>query len=104
SRGAHTHVAQLDPGQIEQEARAKILWGDEPDEVIKFMVIKGVHPDEAAGMVHAMLKERTSAIRGNGIRKMVVGAALVCVPIATLIMFLKIGVISFTIMGITGAI
>ena len=104
SRGGLTQVVQLDRAQIEQEARAKILWGDQPEEVIKYLVIKGVQPDEAAGVVRVMLKERSSAIRGNGVRKMVIGAVLVGVPIAALIMFIKIGVISFTIMGITGAV
>jgi len=104
SRGASTYGEQLDPAQAEQEARAKILWGDAPEEVIKHLVIKGVDPDEAAGLVRVMLKERTSAIRGNGIRKMFMGAALVCVPVVTLIVFINIGAVSFTILGITGAV
>ena len=94
----------MDRAQIEQEARAKILWGDAPEDVIKNLVIKGIHPDEAAGIVHAMLKERTAAIRVNGIRKMVIGALLMCVPIGTLIAFLNIGVVSPTIMGLTGVV
>jgi hypothetical protein len=104
SRAAPAQAAELDPAQIEHEARAKILWGDEPDEVIKHLIIKGVDADEAAAMVYAMLKERASAIRVNGTRKMVIGSALVCVPIAALIVFMKIGVVSFTILGITGAV
>ena len=103
-RGSVLGAQQVDPAQIEQEARAKVLWGDAPEDVIKHLVIKGVHPDEAAGIVHAMLKERTAAIRVNGIRKMVIGAVLMCVPIGTLIAFLNIGVISPTIMGLTGVV
>ena len=104
ARSAAPLVGQLDPSQIEHETRAKILWGDEPDEVVKYLVVRGVDPDQAAAAVHVMLKERASAIRINGIKKIVIGAALVCIPVFTLIMFIKIGAISFTILGITGAV
>ena len=104
ARGAPARVPELDPAQIETEARAKILWGDQPEDVIKHLIIKGVDPDQAAAVVHAMLKERSAAIRVKGIGKMCIGAALVAVPIVTVIIFVRIGAMSFTLLGIAGAI
>lgn len=100
ARGS-THFPPVDREQAQHEARAKILWGDEPDEVIKFLVIKGFHPDEAGGLVGELLKERASTIRVNGIRKIVIGAALVCVPIVSLIVFLSMGYIPLKIFAVT---
>lgn len=100
SRGVLANPLQLGPEQAEHEARAKILWGDEPEEVIKYLVIKGVDPDEAAGLVGVMMKERCLTIRGNGIRKIVIGAVLACVPIVAIFIFARIGVISFYLLGI----
>lgn len=91
----------MDPEQAKVEARAKILWGDEADEVIKFLVIKGFHPDEAAEIVHPLLKERTSTIRTNGIRKIFIGSGLICVPIVALIVFLSMGYIPLKVFAVT---
>lgn len=100
SRSVSTHAAPIDP-QAEHEARAKILWGDEPEEVIKYLVIKGVHPDQATALVQVMSKERTSTIRANGIRKIFIGAGMVCVPIVALVIFLSIGYILLKVFAIT---
>lgn len=100
-----SHAApELDPEQVKTEARARILWGDAPEEVVKHLIIKGVDADHAAAVVQVMLKERTAAIRVKGLGKMGMGAALVAVPIATVIMFMQIGATSFTLLGIAGAI
>lgn len=96
-----TRTGPMDPEQAKVEARAKILWGDEADEVIKFLVIKGFHPDEAAEIVHPLLKERTSTIRTNGIRKIFIGSGLICVPIVALIVFLSMGYIPLKVFAVT---
>jgi hypothetical protein len=86
------------PGQVERpqavyEARAKISWGDPPQEVLKFLMIQGFSYEEASELVQGMFRERAATIRGKGILKIVLGAFLLCVPIATWLTFLSIGLI-----------
>jgi hypothetical protein len=74
---------QIDRSQVEHEARAKMLWGDPPHEVTKYLMIQGFSYEEAAELVQAMYKERLATIRGRGITKIVVGILLIFVPIIT---------------------
>ena len=95
---------QMDHTQAEHEARAKILWGDPPKEVLKFLLVQGFSRDEASALVNELFRERAATVRGNGIRNIVVGSGLVCVPIVAFIIFMSIGVIyvklfALTIMG-----
>jgi len=84
---------QIDRPQAVYEARAKISWGDPPQEVLKFLMIQGFTYEEASELVQGMFRERAATIRGNGILKIVLGAVLMCVPIAAWLTFLSIGFI-----------
>ncbi len=92
---------EVDPEQVKHEARAKILWGDVPEEVAKFMVLKGIDYDEACAFVRAVFKERARAIQVGGIRKIVIGAALMTVPVGAYFMFMSIGVMSIKLFALT---
>jgi len=102
---AGRHVPRL-PGQIdrtqaEHEARAKILWGDPPKEVLKYLMGQGFPYQEALEKVNEMYGERKATIRGNGIKNIVIGFLLICVPIGTWISFMHMGVIYVRTFGFT---
>ena len=99
--GAKPHPGQVDHIQAQHEARAKIFWGDPPEEVIKFLMIKGIGHEEAAGMVSALFQERAATIRGNGIRKILTGIPLIAVPVVAYRIFAGIGIIPMRIFGLT---
>ena len=56
-------------------------------------MIQGFTYEEASELVQGMFRERAATIRGNGILKIVLGAVLMCVPIAAWLTFLSIGFI-----------
>lgn len=88
--------------QAEIEARAKILWGDPPEEVIKFLMIRGFSCQEASDKVHVLVKERLAEIRANGIVKILTGI-FVAVGAATSFLFLvKIGFLSIWLLAFAG--
>ena len=72
---------QVGRAQAETEARAKIFWGDATEEVVKFLMRQGVSVAEARELVAAMFQERAKTIRRNGVKKVVVGTAMMCVPV-----------------------
>lgn len=90
--------------QAETEARAKVSWGDSAEDVIKYLMIQGFSHEEASDFVRELFKIRMAETRGNGIRNIVVGSGMICVPIVTYIIFAIIGYISFKIMGLAGAV
>ncbi len=88
-------------GQVEHEARAKISWGDAPEEVVKYLRIQGLSHQEASSLVQAMFKERAETIRRNGIRKVLIGIALMCVPVVAFFIFTSIGFIPLKPFAVT---
>ncbi len=92
---------QIEPEQAEHEARAKILWGDPPEAVLKYLMIQGFSYEEASELVGELFRERLAAMRSDGIKKIVLGAVLICVPIASYLFFLSIGVIPLKLFAVT---
>jgi hypothetical protein len=85
--------------QAEHEARAKAMWGDPPEQITSYLMVQGYNREEAMELTKALVKERTSAVRANGIRKMIIGFCLIWVPVIALIIFLSIHFIPIKIMG-----
>jgi len=96
-----TSVPQIDRVQVLHEARAKISWGDPPEEVLKFLRIQGFSKEDASELVQEMFQERAATIRGNGIKKLIIGVVLICVPIASFLSFLSIGFIPIKLFALT---
>jgi hypothetical protein len=101
-----THAPKVDPRlglvdrtQAEHEARAKAMWGDSEEQVTSYLLLQGFSYPEAQEFVKQLFKERASAVRANGIRKMIIGLTLMSVPVIALIIFAAIGAISFNLMG-----
>jgi hypothetical protein len=66
---------------VAHEARAKIFWGDPPQEVLKFLLINNVPRQEAMEIIRELTHERVVQMRKNGLIKIFTGILMVCVPI-----------------------
>ena len=92
---------QVDRDQAEIEARAKISWGDPPLEVVKYLMMQGFSYEEAAPLVDSMFKERAATIRRTGIVRVIMGLALMSVPVLTLIAFARMEASSMTLLALS---
>jgi hypothetical protein len=72
---------------LDYEARAMIMWGDDKEKVLEFLRSNGISHDEASHQVEFMINERTVTVRRNGTAKSLKGIALIMVPIVALIIF-----------------
>ena len=95
------NLPQMDRSQAEHEARAKISWGDAPEDVVKFLMLHGFAAAEASAMVNEMFLERATTIRQNGIGKIIKGSLAISVPIITALVFLAIGIFFVKIFAVT---
>jgi len=98
--------ARLMPGQVArpqalQEARAKIFWGDAPEEVVKFLMRQSIPYSEASELVNGLLNERAAALRSEGIGKIVTGIGMACVPVAAWTFFTRIGFLPLKLFALT---
>jgi hypothetical protein len=91
----------VDRAQAEHEARAKAMWGDSPEQVRSYLMIQGFGHEEASSLVKMVFHERAAAVRANGIRKITIGAGMMCVPVIALIVFLFVGVIPLKLFAVT---
>ena len=92
---------QLDRESAEREARAKISWGDAPEDVVKFLMVNAFEYGEAKALVDAMFTERASTIRKNGIKKIVTGSLLAALPVVTFGICFATGVFLTKLIGAT---
>jgi len=90
--------------KLQDEARAKIFWGDEPETVTDFLTQNGIAVEEAKAIVSGICLERTASVRSSGIRKIVIGSLLALVPIVAYCIFLAIGVLPIKIFSLTVAV
>jgi hypothetical protein len=104
ARTTHTRTVllpgQTDPGQVAHEARAKIFWGDPPQEVLKFLMINNIPRQEAMEIVRELSHERVVQMRKNGLIKMISGILMVCVPVAGWFIFNAAGIIPMKLFAI----
>lgn len=83
----------LERSQAEMEARAKVSWGDSREDVYKYLIFQRYTPEDAEELLSVLYDDRAKVVRATGIRKMVIGIGLICVPIISLLIMLKIGFI-----------
>ena len=79
----------MDPIQAAKEkairdARAAILWGDNPDEVLEKMIKCGVDPETAQAELNSFMSERAMEVRRKGIKKVIIGAVVAAISIGVL--------------------
>jgi hypothetical protein len=78
-----------------------MLWGDAPEEVVKFLRMKGLSIEEASSLGDSLLKERVKILRGIGIQKIFTGFGLMCVPVVAFFGFLHMGYFPIKLFAIT---
>lgn len=86
--------------QAEHEARAKAMWGDSREQIISYLMVQGFSHPEAIDMADDLFKERASAVRSNGISKMIKGGGLIGVAALIAIGQVVAGFFSTKLMGI----
>jgi hypothetical protein len=101
ARRPDPRLGLVDRNQAEHEARAKAMWGDSKEQIIGYLMIQGFTLPEATEVATKLFTERTAAVRANGIRKIIIGIGLVCVPIIAIIIFLSIGVVPLKLFAVT---
>jgi len=90
----------VDRATAETEARAKISWGDSQEDVVKYLMIQGFSVPEAQELVRVMFKERLAALRVKGIRKIVMGSGLMCVPLIAILLCMHVRYYPLKLLGI----
>jgi hypothetical protein len=83
----------LERSQAEIEARAKVSWGDSREDVLKYLLFQRYTIEDANELLSVLYDDRAKVVRATGIRKIVIGIGLICVPIIALLIMLKIGFI-----------
>lgn len=86
------------------EARAKVMWGDDPAEVTKFLQMQGYSAEEARATLGPLLDLRAQSVRKAGMSKLLTGVGMMCVPVMALIVFKAIGYLPLKIFGATLAV
>jgi hypothetical protein len=71
---------QMDREQAEQEARAKVSWGDSPEQVLSHLMIQGFSLEEASGIVNDLFEERAAEVRRKGFKNLAIGLFLIALP------------------------
>jgi len=99
----------IDLEKAEQEARAKIMWGDSMEQVAAYLTVQGLNRSEAAELAYKVFRERSAIVRRNGVWKIIAGIAMMCVPLIAYFCFnaagrfpIKLSLICYGI-GIYGA-
>ena len=88
--------------QAEAEARAKISWGDEPNEVVRYLMLQSYTAVEAKEFVDLMIVERLGNVRKNGVRQTIIGFGMSFGTGLLFFLFYKVGFTSFIVMGMMG--
>ncbi|HWC60662.1 MAG TPA: hypothetical protein VHC44_13280 [Verrucomicrobiae bacterium] len=74
-------VRPIDRDQVEIEARAKTLWGDPREEVVKYLMMQGITAAEATEITAGLFAERVKIVRGCGMKKIVISFPLMALPL-----------------------
>lgn len=75
------------------------MWGDPAEHITSYLMVQGYNREEAMELTKALVKERTSAVRANGIRKMIFGFVLIWAPVAAFIFCAVIGIFITKLIG-----
>ena len=88
--------------QAKVEARAKIIWGDPPKQVILFLRTRGLSLAEAIEITDAAYAERVAELRAKGINQIIGGVCLLGVPWIGYVIASVFGSLSFLGMVVFG--
>ena len=80
--------------------RAKISWGDSQEDVVKYLMLQGYSVPEAQELAQVLFKERLAALRVKGIRKIVIGSGMMCVPVIAILLCMHIRYYPVKLLGL----
>ncbi len=66
----------MNTDDLSVEARARIIWGDEPSSVRYFLTSNGMSAADADAKLRELILERNAEIRRLGVRDVLIGVAL----------------------------
>jgi len=90
--------------KLQDEARAKIFWGDSPATVSAYLMSQGFNQEEATKTIEAILVERAASVRSSGKKAIIVGIGLVLVPCVSYFVLSQFGVFPIKLFGLTVAV
>ena len=64
-----------------------MMWGESMQQVAAYLTVQGFSRVEAAELTKKLFHERPSIVRSNGIKKIIVGIVLMCVPVLAYFIF-----------------
>jgi hypothetical protein len=99
-----SHRREIERARITTEARAKIFWGDAPEEVTKFLMCQGLDHTEASDLVAGMYKERLATLRGIGLRRVLIGGGMICVPVVAFFLYMRAGYLPIKLFAVKVAV
>lgn len=82
------------PPAIARDARAELMWGKSPEEVLEFLRSKDIAEVVAAELIESVMVERAESIHAEGMKRVIYGVLFVVAPIAYYGISLLIGVLA----------
>lgn len=67
------------------------MSGESQEQVAGYLLVQGFNRAEAMELAYKLFMERVAIVRSNGIKKIIVGAVLTCVPFIAYIIFKALG-------------
>jgi len=92
--------------QAKVEARAKVIWGESPKQVVFFLRTRGVSLEEAIAITEEAFAERKAEVRAQGIKQICLGIALLFLPLGGYLIYSIFGslsILSMVVFGLTCA-
>ncbi len=91
--------------QVEREARARIFWGEDPELVVRYLLVNRFSAEDAEQFVDVVFRERMASVRKLGVRKILIGVPMIAVPVAAwlLLGWMLRSLMVMTILGVAGA-
>ena len=92
--------------QVEHEARAKIFWGEDPEQVLHFLRLNRFTVEDAEAFVDSVFCERMVHVRSLGVRKILFGVPMMLVPVGAWLLFgfMYRSLVILAVLGVAGAI
>ena len=93
----------MDNQALIQDARSKIIWGEAPEDVKRYLREQGNIGDaQVEGLVKSFISERNAHARAEAIKKTVIGSLLISIPVLYLLVsYFIIGIIFTKIVALT---
>jgi hypothetical protein len=91
---------QTGRAQAKLEAKARIMWGDPPMQVLAYLRSQGYGKEESSVLVDELVQERAATLRGKGIINIIGGSILICLPVGAIVVLRNEGYINSKLVGI----